>query len=112
MKEQFINIDVHGTKHYYSDREMNIHHRKDGPAIEYADGGKVWYLNDEHLTEEEFNTRMKPPTHFRPTNDNISACGIVHPQYAAYDGRDVNCLSCRKTKAWKTYMGQNAKRIR
>lgn len=47
------------------------------------------------------------PTHFRPSNENISACGIEHPQYAAYDGRDVNCLLCRKTRTWKTYMGKS-----
>ena len=28
-------------------------HREDGPAIEYADGNKFWYLNDEEVTEEE-----------------------------------------------------------
>jgi uncharacterized protein YgiM (DUF1202 family) len=28
--------------------------------VEYADGRKYWYLNDECLTEEEFNERMTP----------------------------------------------------
>ena len=83
MKEQFIHINVNGTKHYYSDREMEILHREDGPATEYANGGKMWYINgkchredgpaveyangykawyinDKRLTEEEFNTRMNP----------------------------------------------------
>ena len=46
MQEQFIRIDKYGTKHYYSDREMEILHREDGPAFEYADGGKMWYIND------------------------------------------------------------------
>ena len=45
MKEQFIHIDARGHKHYYSDREMKIHHREDGPAIEDADGSKAWYIN-------------------------------------------------------------------
>ena len=45
MKEQFIHINVNGTKHYYSDREMEILHREDGPATEYANGGKMWYIN-------------------------------------------------------------------
>jgi hypothetical protein len=35
-------------------------HREDGPAVEYVDGSKSWYLNDEKLTEEQFNTRNKP----------------------------------------------------
>jgi hypothetical protein len=45
MKEQFIHINKYGHKHYYSDREMKIHHREDGPAIEYASGDKSWFIN-------------------------------------------------------------------
>ena len=45
MKEQFIHIDAHGTKRHCSDREMRIRHREDGPAVEYANGYKEWYLN-------------------------------------------------------------------
>ena len=52
MKEQFIHIDEQGTKHYYSDREMRIHHREDGPAVEDADGGKMWYINDKRHRED------------------------------------------------------------
>ena len=46
MKEQFIRIDKYGDKFYYSDREMKILHREDGPAIENANGSKSWYLNN------------------------------------------------------------------
>jgi hypothetical protein len=28
-------------------------HRLDGPAFEYPEGRKAWYLNDEYMTEEE-----------------------------------------------------------
>jgi hypothetical protein len=82
-KEQFIHIDDDGKKRYFSDRKMTIYHREDGPAIEWACGGKwwylngkchredgpaiecasgrkSWYLNGKLLTEEEFNARMKP----------------------------------------------------
>jgi len=45
------------------------------------------------------------PCHFRPSNANVSACGVGFPEHAAYDGRDVDCLRCRKTKKWKVYMG-------
>ena len=44
-KEQFIHINEYGTKCHYSDREMKILHREDGPAIEYADGDKEWWIN-------------------------------------------------------------------
>jgi len=36
-------IDEEGTKRWYNDR--NEFHREDGPAIERADGTKVWYIN-------------------------------------------------------------------
>lgn len=49
------------------------------------------------------------PTHFRPHNDNRSACGVDYPELSAFDGRDINCLRCRKTKAWKRYMGKPTK---
>lgn len=29
-------------------------HREDGPACEWANGIKHWYLNDKQLTEAEF----------------------------------------------------------
>jgi len=57
QKEQFIRIKESGNKEsdnkaYYSDREMTIRHREDGPAIEYADGSKAWYLNGERHRED------------------------------------------------------------
>lgn len=81
QKEQFIHIDEYGTKFYFADREMTILHREDGPAIEWADGSKAWYLNGkchredgpaieyadgykawylhgERFDEEQFNARM------------------------------------------------------
>jgi hypothetical protein len=93
-KEQFIRINENGNKLYYSDREMTVLHREDGPAVEWADGYKAWYLNGkrhredgpaienvhgykawylngERLTEEEFNTRMNPVTEL--TLDEIAA---------------------------------------
>jgi hypothetical protein len=33
-------------------------HREDGPALEYASGRKAWWLNGEELTEKEFKNRM------------------------------------------------------
>ena len=32
-------------------------HRDDGPAVEWANGAKQWYLCGQHLTEAEFNAR-------------------------------------------------------
>ena len=44
-KEQFIHVDKYDNKAYYSDREMTILHREDGPAVEHTNGTKDWYLN-------------------------------------------------------------------
>ena len=32
-------------KFYYKDKERTILHREDGPAMEWADGDRLWYLN-------------------------------------------------------------------
>ena len=52
MKAQYIKIDEDGHKFYYSDHEMRIRHREDGPAIEWADGSKSWYLNGKRHHED------------------------------------------------------------
>ena len=50
-------ILVHGgRRHWY---HMGQRHRADGPAIEFSNGTKYWFLNDEQLTEEEWNGRVK-----------------------------------------------------
>ena len=85
-KEQFIRIDKKGTKRYYSDRKMTTLHREDGPAVEWFEGSKYWYIdgklhredgpacewaderrrsnewyiNGKRHREEEFNARMNP----------------------------------------------------
>lgn len=45
MKEYITKTEL-GTKAYYKDKEMTIFHREDGPAIEWPNGDKSWYLND------------------------------------------------------------------
>ena len=54
MKEQYIHIDDHGNKFYYSDKEMTVRlrHREDGPAIEWVDGSKAWFINGERHRED------------------------------------------------------------
>ena len=41
---------ANGHKYWYLNDKP---HREDGPAVEYADGSKFWYLNGEEVTEEE-----------------------------------------------------------
>ena len=52
MTPQYIEINEFGSKFYHKDKEMEIFHREDGPAIEYADGDKEWYLNGKRHRED------------------------------------------------------------
>jgi hypothetical protein len=52
MKPQYIEITSTGTKFYYKDREMQILYREDGPAIEWSNGNKSWYLNGNRHRED------------------------------------------------------------
>ena len=45
MKPVYIMINEVGDKYYFSDKAMTVLHREDGPAIEYANGDKFWYLD-------------------------------------------------------------------
>jgi hypothetical protein len=83
QEEQFIHIDKYGNRLYFKDKEMNIRHRLDGPAIEslngyegwylngkrhrldgpaieYADGTKFWCVGGEYFTEAEFINFTSP----------------------------------------------------
>jgi hypothetical protein len=51
MTPQYIYINKDGDKFYHKDKEMMIYHREDGPAIEYVDGSKDWYLNGKRHRE-------------------------------------------------------------
>ena len=42
---------------WYQNKKL---HRLDGPACEWADGCKEYWIEGEELTEEEFNRRSKP----------------------------------------------------
>jgi hypothetical protein len=56
---QYVLIDELGTKYYYRDRKMTICHREDGPAVEWVDGTKSWWIEGRRVSEEEFNKRTK-----------------------------------------------------
>ena len=42
-RDKLIKIDKFGNKYWYNDKKQ--YHREDGPAVEWADGTKWWYLN-------------------------------------------------------------------
>ena len=107
MKAQYIKIDSRGHKSYYSDREMKILHREDGPAIEGYYGTKIWYLNGECHREDgpavEWdhgfkswylnNKRMSEAEHARRTSKETI---LTMDEIAAKFGVDVSKLKIKK----------------
>ena len=51
MTTQYIIKNDNGI-FYYKDKEMTIRHREDGPAVEWANGTKYWWLNGELHRED------------------------------------------------------------
>ena len=49
--KQYINTTKSGT-FYYSDRANTVPHREDGPAVDYANGDKYWYINGMYHRED------------------------------------------------------------
>jgi len=45
-----------GTKCWYRDGRL---HREDGPAVEHVGGSKYWYLNDRQLSEQEWKDQTQ-----------------------------------------------------
>jgi len=54
----------------------------------------------------KWRIRIPIDIHFRPSSEDRSACGIVSPAKAAYDGRDVTCEKCKRSPRWLAYMGK------
>ena len=50
MIKYTVKVFSDGSRHWWLNGQR---HREDGPAIERADGGKSWALNDEFMSEEE-----------------------------------------------------------
>ena len=57
MKTYTVNISDSGCKSWFLGGKL---HREDGPAVEYSNGDKHWYINDKQLSQAEFNDRNKP----------------------------------------------------
>jgi hypothetical protein len=57
MIEYRVQVVADGSKFWYLKDKL---HREDGPAIEWANGYKSWYLNGKYMTEEEHKAAMNP----------------------------------------------------
>jgi hypothetical protein len=47
-----VEVNKRGTRRYYNAAKQL--HRTDGPAIEYSDGVKVWFLYGRDYDEDDF----------------------------------------------------------
>ena len=45
-----------GSKAWFINGKL---HREDGPAIEYSNGAKSWYLNDIKYSEQEYKHQIR-----------------------------------------------------
>ena len=54
MKEYTVKVFEDGSHVWYLNDKR---HREDGPAVEWSDGSKSWWLNGNPLTEEEHRLR-------------------------------------------------------
>ena len=48
VKKYYVTVDDAGTTCWYKDAKHSIRHRDGGPAIEYANGSKEWWQNDQY----------------------------------------------------------------
>jgi len=57
MIEYTVKVSKSGDKFWSLNGKL---HREDGPAIEYSNGDKVWYLNNNRLSEEQHKAATAP----------------------------------------------------
>ena len=50
-----VKVYTNGDKFWYLNDEL---HREDGPAIEWADGSKSWYLNGKGLSHSQWKKEV------------------------------------------------------
>jgi hypothetical protein len=54
-----LNVDLHLKDITNSWRVNRNLHREDGPAVEWNNGDKSWYLNGVEYTEQEYKYKMR-----------------------------------------------------
>ena len=52
-----IEVNEWGTRRYFN--SAGELHRGDGPAIEWSNGVRFWYINGKRLTKAAFNQAVK-----------------------------------------------------
>ena len=77
-------VDKDGTICYYNDEGK--HHREDGPAIEFLNGAKYWYINGQYHREDG------------PAIEGFNGykCWCINGKYHREDGPAVECSNGSK----------------
>jgi len=57
METYTVTVGNFGTIRWYQNGKC---HRLDGPAVEYANGTKYWYIEGVEYSEEQFNQKVNP----------------------------------------------------
>ena len=47
VKKYYVMVDDAGNTFWYKDAKCYVLHRENGPAVEYSNGDKFWYQNDQ-----------------------------------------------------------------
>ena len=45
VKKYYVTVDQEGTTRWYKDAKCKVSHRENGPAVEWANGDKLWHQN-------------------------------------------------------------------
>ena len=91
MQKYWVTVEDCGTTRWYNDAKMTIRHRVGGPAIEFANGTKVWYQNDQlHRTDG-------PAVEYVDGGKEWWLNGNIHrtdgPAFEHGDGTKIWCLN-------------------
>jgi len=79
MAKQYIEIAEDGTKFYFKDKDMDLLHREDGPAVEVAGrpDKNEWYVNGKYMTKEEFENKIED-RNIKDRNLKLFAMGVLN----------------------------------
>ena len=89
MKVQNPEINKDGTKYWYN--EKREFHRLDGPAVEYVDGFKSYWIEGIRYTEEWFNKKIGKKE--KPTMKDIMKDRFEQAAYRSASRQIVNGIS-------------------
>ena len=88
MQKYWVTVDDKGNTRWYKDANCTVFHRVGGPAVEYADGDKFWYING------KLHRTTGPAVEYADGDKSWWLNGLRHRE----DGPAVECAN--RTKAW------------